>query len=70
MNARNRDLLYLALDYIADTPYKKKPLSPMEIVFRTRRNLRSTSLNRHSTSLNVHSTSANGDSTSLNEDFY
>lgn len=23
MNARNRDLLYLALDYIADTPIRK-----------------------------------------------
>ena len=33
MNARNKDLLYLALDYIADTPIRKKPLSPMEIVF-------------------------------------
>lgn len=70
MNARNRDLLYPALDYIADTPIRKSLYPPMEIVFKTRRNLRSTSLNRHSTSLNVHSTSANGDSTSLNEDFY
>lgn len=40
MNARNRDLLYLALDYIADTPIRKAFI-PYGNCFRTRRNLRS-----------------------------
>ena len=39
-----------------------------EIVFKTRRKFRSTSLNLHSTSLNGHSTSLNGHSASMNED--
>lgn len=32
MNARNRDLLYLALDYIADTP-RRKSLYPLWKLF-------------------------------------